>query len=79
MKKAKIIAAAVGALLILIVMAQNTAAVETKFLFISATMPRAILLMLTFGIGVVVGLLIAFTMSGGKTPKIPKVSEKTQD
>ena len=70
MKKAKIIAAAVGALLILIVMAQNTAAVETKFLFISATMPRAILLMLTFGIGVVVGLLIAFTLTGGKTPKV---------
>lgn len=42
-------------LLVLIVVLQNTKSVETKFLFITVTMPRALLLFLTFLFGFVVG------------------------
>ena len=41
--KIKVVAAAVVALLVLIVVLQNTEAVETKLLFVSVTMPRAAL------------------------------------
>ncbi len=47
------------AIVVVIVILQNTAPVETKLLFVSITMPRAVLLFLTFVIGFVVGLLAA--------------------
>ena len=56
MKKAKLVIASVGIILALIIIFQNTATVETRFLFISIEMPRAALLGLTFVLGSLVGL-----------------------
>lgn len=59
MSKAKIVVAAVLAILILIVVLQNTEAVETRILFTTITMPRAALLFGTLVVGFVVGILTA--------------------
>lgn len=56
MQKAKITLSAVGIILALIIFLQNTATVETRFLFITVEMPRAALLGLTFVLGLLVGL-----------------------
>lgn len=69
MTKAKIIVAAIAAVTMIIVIVQNTEAVDTRILFITVTMPRAVLLLLTFGVGAVVGLLVAFSLSGKSKPK----------
>jgi len=61
MKNWKIITALVVALLVLIVVLQNTAAVETQILFFTLTLPRALLLFLTFLIGFILGLVVMLT------------------
>ena len=66
MAKLKIAAAAVLAVLLVIVIVQNTESVETKLLFVTVTMPRAVLLFLTVLVGFVVGLLTAYSLSGKK-------------
>ena len=55
--KTKLIVAAVCALIILVVVLQNTTAVETKILFLTLTMPRAALLASTLVIGFGLGYL----------------------
>ena len=55
MKRAKLAVAAAIVLVALIVFFQNSAPVETKFLFITLTMPRFTLLALAFGAGVLTG------------------------
>jgi uncharacterized integral membrane protein len=57
MKKVKIVAIVVISVLALVVSLQNTAAVETKLLFMSVTMPRVVLLVAVFLIGFVTGIL----------------------
>jgi putative membrane protein len=57
LSKVKIVAAAVVALVVLIVVLQNTEAVETKLLFVSVTMPRAALLFGTMIVGFALGVL----------------------
>ena len=64
MKKFKTITIAVVLVLVLIVILQNTQSVETKFLFVKITMPRAFLLMLTFLFGFVAGLLVTLRLEG---------------
>ena len=59
MHRAKIVAIGVISLLTLIVFLQNTQAVETRFLFLTLTMPRVLLLFVTFVLGLVGGLIIA--------------------
>lgn len=59
MKKVKVTAIIVILLLALIVFLQNTQAVETKLLFLTITMPRVLLLMLTFIMGFIGGLITA--------------------
>jgi len=59
MKKVKIIVIIIVLLLALIVFLQNTQAIETKFLFMSITMPRVLLLILTFILGFIGGLVTA--------------------
>ena len=59
MKKARIILIVVIVLLALIVSLQNTEAVETKFLLMTIEMPRVILLLLTFVLGFVGGMITA--------------------
>ena len=57
MKKAKVILTIVILLLALIVSFQNTETVETKFLLMTFTMPRVLLLLLTFTLGFVGGMI----------------------
>ena len=49
---------AIIALLVLIVVLQNTESVRTDLLFVSITMPRAVLLFVTFVIGFLLGLFV---------------------
>ncbi|KPJ97696.1 MAG: hypothetical protein AMJ60_10535 [Desulfobacterales bacterium SG8_35] len=60
MERFKLIATAILALLGVIIILQNTEPVETKLLFLSITMPRAILLMGTTLIGFALGVLVSF-------------------
>ncbi len=57
--KIKIAAAAVVAILAIIVIFQNTEVVETRLLFITVSMPRALLLIVTLLLGVLLGLMTA--------------------
>lgn len=59
MRKAKIIVILIVSLLSLIVFVQNRQAVETKVLFVTITMPLVLLLILTFIMGSILGLVIA--------------------
>jgi uncharacterized integral membrane protein len=59
MKKIKIAALGFIAIAALVVFFQNTETVTTRFLFATVEMPRALLLILTFAAGVVVGLIVA--------------------
>ncbi len=45
--------------LAVIVILQNTQAVETKVLFVTVAMPRALLLMVTFLVGLAVGFILS--------------------
>jgi len=64
MKKAKVTIAVVISLLTLILILQNTQAVETKLLFMTVTMPRALLLLVTFVIGLAAGLIVMSFLMG---------------
>ena len=59
MKKVKIALIIIILLIALVVSLQNTEAVETKFLLATVTMPRVLLLLLTFTLGFVGGLITA--------------------
>ena len=59
MDRARKIIIAVVALLAIVVMLQNIQAVETKLLFMTVTMPRALLLMVTFLLGLAVGVVLS--------------------
>lgn len=63
MVKLKISAVLALVLLMLIVVFQNTEAVATRFLFITFTMPRAALLVITFLVGLAAGLLASFGLA----------------
>lgn len=70
--KVKMIVAATLALLVLIVVLQNTESVETKLLFTTITMPRAALLFGTLLIGFALGVLAAGRIAvGSKKPADP--------
>lgn len=53
----KPIALAVAALLVVVVILQNTETVQTRFLFFSLSMPHAVLLFVTLLVGLALGLL----------------------
>ena len=63
MKNAKQIAAIVAGIIAVIVIVQNTATVETHILWITISMPRAVLLALTFALGVLFGILFSMRRS----------------
>ena len=62
MRKARLIATVVLAVLVVIVVLQNTETVETRLLFATVTMPRAVLLLTTALVGFALGVLTAFLM-----------------
>ena len=57
MKRMKLIVAIAITVAAIIVVLQNTEAVETRLLFITVTMPRALLLLVTLMSGFILGLL----------------------
>lgn len=59
LKHLKIVGLAVIALLVVVIVLQNTQAVETKLLFLRVTMPNAALLFGTLVIGFAIGVLTA--------------------
>ncbi len=58
MKRIKLVSAAALLVLLIVVLAQNTETVETRLLFATLIMPRALLLLLTLSSGVAIGLLL---------------------
>ena len=64
MRRIKLGAIVVLAVLVLIVALQNTAAVETRILLATVTMPRALLLLITLTVGFVVGLAASEAVLG---------------
>ena len=67
MKQAKPIAITVLIVLAVVVMLQNTEAVETRILFASVIMPRAILLVVTLALGFGIGILVSGRWTRKKT------------
>ncbi len=63
MKRAKLIIILVIVAVAGIVILQNTAAVETKMLWYSVTMPRALLLVVTALVGFAVGVITCMGLS----------------
>jgi len=77
MGRIKMIATAILALLGTIIILQNTQPVETKLLFMTITMPRAILLMGTTLIGFALGVLVSFFFQRKDKPQeLPKESAR---
>jgi len=73
MNRFKMISIAILTLLGVIIILQNTEQVETKLLFLSIAMPRAILLMVTTLIGFALGVLVSFFFQRKERPeKLPK-------
>ena len=69
MRIPRLIIAAIVVLAIVVLIIQNTEAVETRIFFITITLPRAILLGTTLALGWVVGLITSELLtpgSGGK-------------
>ncbi len=64
MSRWKLAVMAAIAVLTIIVVVQNTQAVETKLLFMTLTMPRAVLLLVTLLIGFVLGVVSAGKITG---------------
>jgi uncharacterized integral membrane protein len=77
MERLKMISIAVLVLLGVIIILQNTAPVETKILFLTITMPRAILLMGTTLIGFALGVLVSFYFQ--RKEKTKKLSKELSD
>jgi putative membrane protein len=69
MNRFKMISIAILTILGVIIILQNTEPVETKLLFLSITMPRAILLMGTTLIGFALGILVSFFFQKKEQPK----------
>jgi len=70
MNKLKVAAIAVLAVAVLVVVLQNTQAVETKLLFLTLTLPNAVLLFGTLIIGFAIGVLTAgHIVSSAKRPR----------
>jgi uncharacterized integral membrane protein len=62
MRKAKLVAIIVISILTIIIFLQNAEPTQARLLFLEVQMSRALLLMLTFALGLVTGILIATNM-----------------
>jgi len=60
MQRFKLVSILIISFIVLIIVFQNTEPVVTKILFISITMPRAVLLFGTTMLGFVLGVLVSF-------------------
>lgn len=59
MRKVKLVAIILISVLTIIIFLQNTEPVQARLLFLEVQMSRALLLMLTFALGLLTGILIA--------------------
>ncbi len=66
MSRPRVIAALLLAVFAVILILQNTEPVETRLLFTTVTMPRAVLLILTTLVGFALGLLVCLIGSRRK-------------
>lgn len=64
MKKAKLIGAMTGALLVVIVILQNITPVPVKLLFLEFTLPGAVLIALAWLLGLATGIIVALNFCG---------------
>lgn len=64
MQRTKIVIALIAVVLMIVLVLQNTRGVQAAFLFFSGNVPLAVLLVFSFIVGVVAGLLLAFSFSG---------------
>jgi uncharacterized integral membrane protein len=72
MRKARIVVILIILLLSLIVFIQNRQAVDTRLLFATITMPLVLLLILTFIMGSILGLVIAsYVLREHRNPRPP--------
>jgi uncharacterized integral membrane protein len=79
MNKLKVVAIAVIALVAVVVVLQNTQAVETKLLFLTLTLPNAALLFGTLIVGFAIGVLTAgHIVSNAKRPLSQQASPKSE-
>lgn len=62
MKKGKMIIIVAVSLLALIIFVQNREVEKTRLLFMTVEMSRALLLILTFGLGFITGLVVSFIL-----------------
>ena len=69
MARIKLVAILVLAVLAVIVVLQNTQAVETRLLFATVTMPRAVLLLVAAVIGFALGVLSSLAVLKRQAPK----------
>jgi uncharacterized integral membrane protein len=70
-KHAKNWSVALLLVLTIVVVLQNTETVETKLLFMTIAMPRALLLLITLASGVVIGLVLGARISAlGRSPTV---------
>ncbi|MDI6449865.1 hypothetical protein [Anaerobaca lacustris] len=65
--KIKLIALIVVAVLAIVIFLQNTEVVEARILLLTIQMSRALLLMLTFALGLLTGILVATNFLRKKT------------
>lgn len=77
MAKVKLITGLVLAATALIIVFQNTQTVETRFLFLTVTMPRAALLSITMLIGIFIGILITLVLSRKGSSKKQFIHQQT--
>lgn len=66
MGKLKNISLVVVLVLVVIVVLQNTESVETRLLFATLEMPRALLLFSTLVLGVIVGVFVGMRLGKGR-------------
>jgi uncharacterized integral membrane protein len=69
MRKVKLIAIIVVSILTIVILLQNTEPVQSRILFATVQMSRALLMMLTFVLGFIVGILVPtyfLRKTGGK-------------
>jgi uncharacterized integral membrane protein len=69
MWKVKLIAIVAVLILTIVVLLQNTEAVQARILFTTVQMSGALLMMLTFVLGLIVGILVATYFLRGKGGK----------
>jgi uncharacterized integral membrane protein len=64
MVRTKIVIAVIAVLLVVIVGLQNTGSVDATILFFTANVPLAAVLLLSFVVGLIAGLLVALALGG---------------